>query len=382
MAEFAVIIPTLNEIENIEPVLERLNHVLEGIDWEVIFVDDDSPDGTAAAIRQISVNRPHVRVIQRIGRGGLASACIEGMLATSAPYLAVTDADLQHDVALLPNMLALLKAENLDLVVGSRNLDSGGKGDFAPHRRLLSDLGAKVSKAVCRCEITDPMSGFFAIRRAFFDTVVRRLSGIGFKILVDILAAAPGPVRMKELPFVFRNRERGESKLDVNTGIEYFLLIADKLVGGIVPARFLAFAIVGSIGVVLYLLVLELFYRQASLSFAESQAIAAFLAMNLNFILNNLLTFRELRLRGWGILKGVLIFYAACTLGLVANIALATFCVNKGIPWYVAAVLGLTVGSVWNFAVTSVLTWRRLRRRIQRSVSFPVTQGVSQCSTK
>src|SRR5260370_5577132 len=296
MPEVAVIIPTLNKIENIEPILDRLAHVLQGLDWEVIFVDDDSPDGTAAAIRQISMERPQVRVVQRIGRGGLASACIEGMLATSAPYLAVTDADLQHDVALLAPMLETLKAENLDIVIGSRNVGTGSKGDFAAHRRLLSDLGAKVSKSVCRCEITDPMSGFFVIRRSFFDTVVRRLSGIGFKILVDILASAPAPVRMKELPYRFRNRERGESKLDVNTGIEYFLLIADKLVGGIVPARFLAFAIVGSIGVVLYLLVLELFYRQASLSFAESQAIAAFLAMNLNFILINLLSFRELRL--------------------------------------------------------------------------------------
>src|SRR5260370_20709134 len=166
MAEFAVIISTLNKIENIEPVLERLNHVLEGIDWEVCFVDDDSPDGTAAAIRQISVNRPHVRVIQRIGRGGLASACIEGMLATSAPYLAVTDADLQHDVALLPNMLALLKAENLDLVVGSRNLDSGGKGDFAPHRRCAPRFGPQCSQAPGPPSIAESPGGFFPRRRA------------------------------------------------------------------------------------------------------------------------------------------------------------------------------------------------------------------------
>ncbi len=369
MPELAVIIPTLNEIENIDPIVARLDAVLKGVDWEVVFVDDDSQDGTAEHVRELGAKRPDVRVLHRIGRSGLASACIEGMLATSAPYLAVMDADLQHDESLLPEMLALVKRENLDIVVGSRNVGTGSMGEFAAHRQALSRLGARFSTLVCRCELTDPMSGFFLLRRQFFESVVRRLSGIGFKILVDLLASAQAPVRLRELPYRFRNRERGESKLDFNTALEYFLLLADKLFGEVIPARFLAFALVGSFGVVIYLSILGLLYRRAGMPFIEAQGVATVFAMTMNFLLNNMLTFRDLRLRGWNVLKGLATFYLACTVGSVANIALADFCMNRGLPWYLAAVIGLMVGSVWNFGVTSVITWRRLRRRARRAAA-------------
>src|SRR5579863_1449381 len=159
MTELAIIIPTLNEHDNIEPILDRLSRALAGISWEVIFVDDDSSDGTAYLARQIAQSRSNVRVIQRIGRRGLSSACIEGMLATSAPYLAVMDGDLQHDESLLTQMLAQLKAGNLDIVVASRNVEGGSVGEFARHRVMISELGRWVSTAVCKCELQDPMSG-------------------------------------------------------------------------------------------------------------------------------------------------------------------------------------------------------------------------------
>lgn len=243
--ELAVIIPTFEERENVAAVLERLAEALQDIQYEVIFVDDDSPDGTAERVRTIARRDPRVRIIQRIHRRGLASACVEGMLSTAAPYLAVLDADLQHDEKILPHMLHALKTQNLDVVVGSRNIEGGSMGKFAPWRIALSMLGRRLSSSICRCEITDPMSGFFLVRREYFMEVAHRVSAIGFKILVDLLASSRRPPKVAEVPYTFRNRLHGESKLDILVGLEYFQLILDKLIGNIIPPAFILFALVG-----------------------------------------------------------------------------------------------------------------------------------------
>ena len=201
----------------------------QGLTWELIFVDDDSPDDTAAVIAEYARRDRRIRLIHRVGRRGLSSACIEGMLATTANYVAVMDADMQHDETILPQMLATLREGSLDIVVGTRNAEGGSMGEFGRHRVLLSRMGQKVSNAVCRCDVTDPMSGFFLCRRSFFLEVVRHLNGGGFKILVDMLASADRPVRLAEVGYTFRARTHGESKLDVNTAVEYLFLVLDKL---------------------------------------------------------------------------------------------------------------------------------------------------------
>src|SRR5579883_2692252 len=231
--ELAVVVPTFNERENIAPVLDRLAFALEGIRYEVIFVDDDSPDGTANAVREIARTNPRVRVLQRILRRGLASACLEGMMATPAPYIAVMDADLQHDERILPRMLAKLKEERLDLVVATRNAAGGSKGSFARHRVLLSDLGHRLSLWISHTEISDPMSGFFVLTREYLEEVVRSASGVGFKILLDLVASARRPVRVGEVAYTFRNRLHGDSKLDVVVSLEYLELLLDKILGGV-----------------------------------------------------------------------------------------------------------------------------------------------------
>lgn len=364
MPELAIIVPTLNEIDNVDPFIERLDAVLEGIEWELIFVDDDSADGTADHIRAISRRRPEIRVLQRVGRAGLASACIEGLLATSAPYLAVMDADLQHDEAILPAMLDILRQGDTDVVVGSRHVGAGSMGDMPWHRRLLSRLGARISTSVCRCEVSDPMSGYFALTRAYLDGAVRRLSGIGFKILVDLLASNPQRPRVKEVPYQFRSRVYGESKLDINTGIEYFLLVADKLLGDLAPARFIGFIAVGSVGVVLNLLVVMLAYRRLGMPFVEAQTLATLVAMVSNFFINNATTYRDIRLRGLHLIRGLIVYCLACTVGAIANVAVAQFLVDRGLAWYLAAAFGLMIGSVWNYGATYAFTWRMLRSRV------------------
>jgi dolichol-phosphate mannosyltransferase len=267
-AELTVVVPSFNEIDNVEPLIERLRDALDGIAWEVIYVDDDSSDGTAAKVRELSQTDPRVRCIQRIGRRGLSTAVIEGMLASSAPYLAVIDADLQHDEKLLPSMLATLKSDGLDIVVGSRYVARGAIGDWDKRRSVMSRIATRLARLVVSAEIADPLSGFFMLHRSAFERTARRLSGSGFKILLDLFASAPTPYRFAELPYVFGERIHGESKLDSLVIWEYLMLLLDKRVGRWVPVRFVLFAAIGGSGVIVHLAALRLgsfsIFRRAS----------------------------------------------------------------------------------------------------------------------
>ncbi len=355
-------VPTFNERDNIGPLLALLGSALQGIRYEVIFVDDDSEDGTAEAAREIARSDPRVRVLQRIGRRGLASASLEGMLASSAPYLAVMDADLQHDERILPAMLARLKSADLDLVVASRNTEGGGMGDFSGRRVRISHLGRRMSEFVTRTPLSDPMSGFFVLTREFLDEVVHAASGIGFKILLDLVASAGRPVRFSEIPYTFRKRIHGSSKLDILVGLEYLELLLDKLVGSLIPPRFVIFSMVGALGYILFIGVLYLLIRVAKLDFVVAQFITTFIAMTMNFFLNNSLTYRDRRLRGRRLATGLATFYAACAAGVLINLRLADFVKSAGAAWYLAAAVGLGVGAVWNYGVTSIITWRARKR--------------------
>lgn len=356
--ELTVVVPTLNERDNLEPLLSRLDTALVGLAWEAIFVDDDSPDGTAAFVRDIALRDPRVRCLQRIGRRGLATACVEGILASAAPYVAVMDADLQHDETLLPQMLLTLQLEPYDIVVGSRNVAGGGVGDWDQNRVRISGLASWLSRVICRAEIADPMSGFFMLPRSTFDAGVRGLSGQGFKILLDLLTSVPRQLRIKELPYQFGERRFGESKLDTRVAWEFLMLIADKLFGHIVPVRFILFAFIGGFGLVIHLAVLGFFFKILGLSLVAAQTVATLLAMTSNFFLNNLFTYRDMRIKGWRILRGLLSFYGVCALGAVGNVGIASYVFAADQRWWVAGIAGVLVGAVWNYAVSSVFTWR------------------------
>jgi dolichol-phosphate mannosyltransferase len=359
--ELSVIIPTYKERLNVAPLLEALEATLQGINWEVIFVDDHSPDHTADAIRARALFNPRIRVLERVGRRGLSSACIEGMMASSAPSFAVMDADMQHDETVLPEMLQILQSGHLDVVVASRKTQGGSMGDFAKERVRLSDLGSRVSKLVCNCNVTDPMSGFFMVDSHFFRAAVSGLTGTGFKILVDILASSPTPPRIAEVPYRFRNRVAGESKLDVNVELEYLFLIIDKFVGRFLPTRFVLFVCVGSIGFLIHLSILGIFHLLNAAAFVSGQVVATLSAMMFNFFLNNVVTFRDRRLKGNALLRGILIFYAACTLGVLINLSFADRLLAAGLPWYLAGLSGLAISSVWNYGVNTIVTWRRIQ---------------------
>lgn len=365
--ELAVVVPTYNERENIGPILALLSNALKGVGYEVIVVDDDSPDGTAALAWSLTREHPNLRVVQRINRRGLSSACVEGMMATSAPYVAVIDADMQHDESVLPRMLAKIKAESLDIVIGSRHADGGGMGEFSTARVLLSNMGKTLSRIVCHADLSDPMSGFFVMSRPFLMEVVRSLSATGFKILLDVLATSRRPVKIGEIGYTFRNRQFGASKLDIVVFIEYAQLLLDKALRGLVPASYVVFCLIGSLGFALHLGIVRLLIAQGAWTFAHAQWLAGFIVMTANFLLNNQLTFRSQRLRGWSLLPGFAIFFVACSVGLYLNVAVAESMRTAGARWMWASLAGLVVGSVWNYGVTSLFVWNLARQRRLRA---------------
>ncbi len=354
-----VVVPTLNEEENVAALVEKLRVVLQDVHWEVVFVDDDSRDNTRSAASELARIDRRVRLVHRIGRRGLASACIEGVQTSTAPYVAIMDADLQHDESLLPRMLEYLQSGDYDVVVGSRYVTGGDVADWDPRRAGMSRLATRLGQLILKSHVADPMSGFFMIRREAFDASVRRLSAVGFKILIDILASADRSLRVKELPYRFRPRVAGESKLDSLVAWEYAVLVADKSVGRYVPVRFILFALIGLGGLGVHLLVLWFGLNVAAIPFAAAQATATGVAMVGNFTLNNWLTYRDRRLKGWGYVRGLISFVLICSVGAIANVGLASFLFGNGrSSWWIAGIAGAAMSSVWNYAVSAVFTWR------------------------
>lgn len=357
--DLSIVVPTYCEVELVEELVKRITAVMKDVDWEIIFVDDDSPDGTAERVRAIARGDRRVRLLQRFGRRGLSSACIEGMLASSAPYLAVMDADLQHDERLLPLMLQTLRSQDLDLVVGSRYVQGGTLGDWQRSRRLMSRVATRLARWVTRADLKDPMSGFFMLRDSAFHACVHRLSGVGFKLLLDLFSACGSRLRFRELPYSFRSREVGVSKLDSASLWEYGLMLSHRLSGSLVPVRFIAFSAVGSTGVLVHLTVLgALLHWLGQDSFLVGHASATLVAMSSNFFLNNALTYRDRRLRGWAMLRGWWSFVMVCSIGAVANVGVANVLFQTwDSSWFVSALAGILVGAVWNYAVTGLYTW-------------------------
>ncbi len=362
-AELAIVVPTYNESQNVAELVRRVAAGLDGVAWELVFVDDDSPDGTAGVVRALAQRDARVRVVHRLGRRGLASACIEGVMATSAPFVAVMDADLQHDEALLPRMLAALKREAVDLVIGSRYVAGGSVDAWDESRRAKSRLATRLAHRVLPAPVADPMSGFFMARREVIEQRAGRLSAVGFKILLDLLTADPTPLRIVELPYQFRNRIAGESKLDSGVAWDFVMLLADRLLGRYVPARFLAFAAVGGVGVLVHFAILTLLLKALSVPFAWAQGVATAATMVFNFAVNNALTYRDRKLKGAGWWGGLLSFVAVCSVGAAANVGVASYLFEHDTMWALAGLAGILVGAVWNYAVTGAYTWGRSRRR-------------------
>ncbi|MBB4612950.1 glycosyltransferase [Novosphingobium taihuense] len=371
MLQLAVILPTYRERANIAPMVARLDAALQGVAWEAIFVDDNSPDGTADEVRRIALDDPRVRVIERIGRRGLASAAIEGMCATAAPIVAVMDADQQHDPELLPKMLSAVESGEYDLAYASRFAEGASTEEWGrPDRVKASGLANRIANKVTGVELSDPMSGYFMLRAETLRADAHRLSGVGFKILLDILATVDRPLKVKEFPLNFVARIEGESKLDQTVVFEFLVGLYDKWLGRIIPTRFALFGTVGALGVAVQLGALWVLLKliagerfvygnwSESATFNTANTLAAIIAMTFNFVLNNELTYSDKRLRGFGpLMRGWAQFGLTCSLGLLTNIGSAAVLKTIGFHAVIAVIVGIVLGSVWNFALSSRFVW-------------------------
>jgi len=352
-----VVVPCFNERANVAPMVAALGAALVGVEWEVVFVDDDSPDGTAGAARELARSDARVRCIRRVGRRGLSSAVIEGALSSSAEFVAVIDGDMQHDETRLKLMLEAVAA-GADIAVGSRHVAGGDSaGLSSPLRVRLSDAGIRVAQLVTGTKLGDPMSGFFLLRRELFERLAGRLTGQGFKILLDLMLASPGRLKVVEIPYKFRPRTAGESKLDALVLAQFAGLLIDKALRGTVPLRFISFALVGAFGVLINLVVLQI-ARAGGCDFATAQTIGTIFAMVANFQLNNQLTYRAQRLKKARAWRGLLLFLLVCGLGAVANVGIAKALYAENGSGLASGAAGAAIGVVWNYAVSATLVWR------------------------
>jgi dolichol-phosphate mannosyltransferase len=358
-ARLAIVIPVLREARNIAPLVARLEIALRGIAWEAVFVDDNSPDGTAAAVRAIAARDPRIRGIRRVGRRGLASAVVEGILSVSAPFVAVIDGDLQHDETILPLLLRAVEG-GADIAIGSRHVPGGTAADgLSARRSLLSDAGARLARGLLAKPLSDPMSGFFLLRRDLVDDLAPRLAGRGFKILLDILLSAPRGLSVVEVPYAFRPRTQGASKLDATVMLEFAGLLIDKATGGLIPLRFLSFAAIGMVGVLVHMLALSALLGPFGQGFIGAQSGATIIAMTVNFILNNFITYCDMRLKGAALWRGLFVFYIICGIGALADVGISSLLFRDGIlAGGLAAVAGALLAVVWNYTVSSLLVWR------------------------
>jgi dolichol-phosphate mannosyltransferase len=356
--DVSIIVPCYNESANVRPLVEMLRKVLDGRRWEVIFVDDNSPDGTSDVVRALAQEDSHVRGLCRIGRRGLSSAVIEGALSSSAQVVAVMDGDLQHDESRLPALIDAVAGGGCDLAVGSRHVEGGSNQGLAnAWRHALSDGGIWLAQRFMPVRLTDPMSGFFAIRQDRFRQIAPFLAATGFKILLDLVLSSPSPLKVQEIPCGFRARVAGESKLDVVVMLQFGALLVDKLCHGLVPLRFIAFCGVGFAGVLTNLLIMRLALL-AGADFSFAQGVGTVVAMIVNFFLDNTVTYRDRRLKGARAARGLLLFILVCSVGAVANIGIARLLYDQGHMITEASVAGAIMAAVWNYAMSSTIVWR------------------------
>jgi dolichol-phosphate mannosyltransferase len=356
--QLTVVVPTYNEAANVRPLVDKLTAALAGIPHEIIFVDDNSPDGTADIVRQLGRDNQAVRCIKRIGRRGLSSACVEGMLAGQGEVVAVIDGDMQHDETVLPKLFELVQSGKADIAVGSRYVEGGSADSFSDIRGKGSRLATDLARKILKVDFKDPMSGFFATRRDVVEAAAPKLSGEGFKILLDIAASHPTALRVTEVPFMFRTRLHGASKMDNRVVADFLGLLVSKATGGLVSIRFLTFAAVGVSGIIVHLLALRGLMSVPETGFAVAQAGATLVAMTTNFVLNNLLTYKDRALKGLAFVKGLFGFYAVCSIGAIGNVGVATWLFDDDQLWWVAGLAGAAMGAVWNYVFSNLVIWR------------------------
>lgn len=352
-----IIIPSFNEKENVDQLINDILQVNEhGIISRVIYVDDDSSDGTAEYIKSKDFGFP-VDCLHRIRRSGLSSAVVEGIMLANTEYVAVMDGDGQHRPTDLLAMIDVITSNQLDLVIGSR-FKNCSPDSHVGYRLWLSLVGNKFANKVIGRNISDPLTGFFVMRRSVFMDIAHTINPTGFKILLEILYhCRKKSIAIQEVQINFSKRMAGESKLDSQVMLDFIGQIARCMSGGLIPDKFFAFCFVGLLGIFVHFLILSQLIN-LSVNFVYAQIVSTLGAMIFNYIINNILTFRRNRRHGVKFFTGMIIFILSCGLGAVANVGVASVINSSGYSWWLSAFAGVIVGTVFNFSLSKSVVWR------------------------
>ncbi len=368
----SLVLPTYNEAKNISAVVEQLTNLLDAVipkRYELIVVDDNSPDKTWEVAQSIMPEYPQLRVMRRQNERGLSTAVIRGWQVAKGQIVGVIDADLQHPPEVLLQMLAAMKEEEVDLVVASRHVEGGGVSDWSFIRRFLSrgaqTLGLMILPGVVG-RVSDPMSGYFMVRRKAL--VGKTMNPLGYKILIEALGR--GDIRkVAEVGYVFHERLEGESKVTWKQYVDYLRHLIRLRLDLWRICRFLRFGVVGFSGVFVDMTVLYLLSDPTTLAWGltRSKIIAAQVAILNNFLWNDAWTFADMSSKQRGCnkrIKRFLKFNFVCLVGVIFNVLLLNVMFNllgfKLLPYgrYLANLIAIAIVTIWNFWLNLKLSWR------------------------
>ncbi|MDV6237133.1 glycosyltransferase family 2 protein [Leptospira ellisii] len=335
----SIILPTYNEKENLPILLPRIESSLKGYSFEIIVVDDNSPDRTWEIAERLKEKHPEMRVLRRMDAKGLSSAVIAGMGSAKGNVFLVMDADLQHDERILPRLIDEIVSGRSDISIGTRYTNGGSTSDWSAIRRFFSVTATRLAKLFLPLPVSDPMSGFFAISRAQFEGTLEKINPRGFKILLEFLSRPSVAPRVSEVPFTFQSRRFGQTKLDGSVIRNYLVAVLDIRFGKRISPTFLLYSLVGSFGVLVNLtgLLIGEFFEFPELEtpfrflnpFHTSVLFGIEISILSNFAFNNYLTFYEKRYSGFKLTQGLILFHLVSLLGLFIQVSGFQFLYHK-----------------------------------------------------
>lgn len=356
--KLTIIIPTYNERDNIVPLVFEVAQALQGIDWAIFFVDDNSNDGTITQLESIANTNDRVDGVIRKGIRGLSGAVLTGLMYARSPYIAVMDADLQHDPKLIKRMLAGLESDSyIQVAVASRYTQSTKISGLNTSRLIGSIILTYVARIIISKKLTDPMSGFFITRRSTFSQLAPHLSHNGYKIMLDLVSGLPDKNAILEFPLIFRSRHTGQSKMDFRVLWELLLIFIQRSIKNLLPRRFLSFSLIGLVGLSIHMLALLILFALLEINFSLSQIAATAIAMLNNFLLNNYLTYQNSSLHGRKLVLGYLKFVLICTLGGLISYTIANHLLGQGMYWAISGCIGAIAAACWNYSLSKFFTW-------------------------
>ena len=359
----SIVIPTFNEVKNIIPLLKKLLSLFDDYDYEIIIVDDDSPDGTSEEVEKYMKDKKTIKLITRIGRSGLSSAIKEGLIFAKGKYLLVLDGDGQHHPSFLLNMIDEIKKNKSDIVIGSRFLPSSKLEGLSKKRSLGSKIANKVASISLNknySKLTDYLSGCFCLNRDSTKNFIRRIEINGFKFLYELLSLSKGKLNVKEVPLNFQERRHGNSKLDLAIIWDFIISIIHNFTFRIMPRRAISFGLVGLSGVFVQLFITYFLTNLLLLKFYDALPIAVISAATSNFLINNQVTFRSNRLKGSALLVGLLKFFLVASLPVIANIGITTAVYEYiSADTLIAQIAGIAIVYAWNYLASSSFVWNK-----------------------